>query len=181
MLAFRRKFHLVEAVRRWRSGEAGLGDALVAIIVLPFMMAMIFVLLEIGFNMRFRASVDSITQDATRGIAQDGALYWDATSTLGSSYGPNGWQEWGRQQLQSLCDTSGRCKAGQAPTMACNVAGGAGPLPNPGEPVNCTATFPYKPLASFTSTNPIFNLGFGSLWDNPIQAQATSRTVVGTG
>lgn len=186
MQGMRDRFRLAGVFRRWTAGEAGMGDAITAMIVLPFMMAMIFVLIEVGYNFRYRASVDAITQDAARGVSQDGANYWSATTTLGSEYaesdgsGRNGWSRWGTERLLELCGTRGeRCDpADPAPYMNCDPAS---PQASPGALVSCTAYFPYRPLATFTATNPVFNLGFGDLWNRPIETTVRSRTVVGTG
>jgi Flp pilus assembly protein TadG len=172
MLRMRRALRVGDVWTRWRAGEAGMGEALVAIIVLPFMVALIFVLVEVGFNLRFRAAVDAITQDAARGVAQDGGNFYAPTNTLGQA-----WSDWGTAQLVTLCGTtSQRCKT--VPTMACSPQI---PAALPGVDATCTATFDYKPIATFTSTNPVFNLGFGNMWNRPISTTVTGRTVVGTG
>jgi Flp pilus assembly protein TadG len=177
MLKMRKRFHLGEAWTRWRNKESGFSDVLTAMIILPFMMAMIFALIEVGFNLRYRAAVDAITQDTLRGVSQDGANYWEPTSTLPAGY--SGWAQWGQQALVQLCNydgTSARCNG--TPTMTCSPAT---PAVLPGGPTNCRAVFPYKPIATFTSTNRVFNLGFGRLWSDPIVADISGRAVVGRG
>lgn len=182
MLRLRRMFLIGDAWKSWRRGEAGMSEAAVAIFVLPFMMALIFTLIEVGFNLRFRAAVDGITQDAARGVAQDGANYWDRTSTLPIQFTPEGtgpgvgWDAWGTARLSELCTTTGRCDAGGA-TMTCSPNS---PSSAPGAPVTCTSNVNYKPVVGFTS-NGIFSLGFSGLWTNGVQETVESRTVVGTG
>lgn len=177
MLRLRRMFLFGEAWRNWRRGEAGMSEAAVAIFVLPFLMALIFTLIEVGFNLRFRAGVDGITQDTVRGVAQDGANYWDRTSTLPLQYQSSdlGWSAWGTDRLNELCETTGRCEP-QA-TMTCTPAL---PASAPGALVQCTAVVPYEPVVEFTS-NGIFSLGFSGLWADGIEQTVESRTVVGTG
>lgn len=156
-------------------GDTGMGEAATAIIVLPFMIALVFVILETGFNMRYRGMVDNVVQDTVRGISQDGADYWAATNTVPAGY-PN-WTTYGQSRLAELCgDGSARCT--QPPALTCWPAG---PYSEPGGASGCTATFYYKPIAGFTTNNPVFNLGFGSLWADPIETTIQSRTVVGTG
>jgi len=171
MMKLRRMFMVGDTYRRWRKGEAGMGDAALAMFILPFMMALIFVLLETGYNLRIRAAIDATTQDAARGVAQDGADYWDVTDTSGGV----GWSQWGSTQLKDLCDRTGRCTG--TPTMNCFPKT---IQPNPGEPVTCTATWTYKPIAPFTS-NSLFSLGFSGIWNGDITNTVTSRTVVGKG
>lgn len=154
--------------------DGGMGEAATAIIVLPFMIALVFVILETGFNLRYRGMVDNVVQDTVRGISQDGANYWAATNTVPIGY-PN-WQAYGQARLTELCSGNSRCK--QPPVLTCWPSG---PYSSPGGESGCTAVFHYKPIAGFTTDNPVFNLGFGRLWDNPIETTIRSRTVVGTG
>jgi len=152
-----------------------MGEAATAIVVLPFMIALVFVLLETGFNLRYRGMVDNVVQDTVRGIAQDGARSWEATSTVPAGYGGD-WQIYGQSRLAELCGGNARCT--QAPVLNCWPMG---PYSEPGGDAGCEATFYYKPIAGFTTSNPVFNLGFGRLWDRPITTRIDSRTVVGEG
>ncbi len=178
MIRLRKMFHLGDAFKTWRRGEAGMSEALVAIIVLPFMMAMIFTLIEVGFNLRFRAGVDSIMQDTVRGVAQDGANYWVRTSTLPEEYASPGlgWEAWAADRLDDLCVSTGRC-ADNTSIVDCTPQniGFA-----PGAPVECTATVDYQPVVQFTSRG-IFSLGFSGLWEDGVRSTVESRTVVGDG
>lgn len=156
------------------TGDRGMGEAATAIVVLPFMIALVFVLLETGFNLRYRGMVDNVVQDTVRGISQDGADYWAATNTVPVGYA--NWSSYGQARLNDLCNGNTRCT--QPPTLYCEPGA---PAASPGAPVFCIATFYYKPIAGFTTNNPVFNLGFGRLWDRPITTRIDSRTVVGTG
>lgn len=177
----RRWFHVSEAWRRWRAGEGGFAETATAIIVLPFMMATIFVLIEAGYNFSHRSRVEMVAQDAARGVAMDGANYWAATSTLDPKYatsvgGRNGWSRWGTEELRALCNSGKRC-TDAGTYLDCTPTS---PQVDPGATVTCTATVDYKQLVPFSS-NPIFSLGFSGLWSKPIKVTVTGQTTVGTG
>lgn len=163
----------IRGIRKLTS-DRGMGEAATAIVVLPFMIALVFVLLETGFNLRYRGMVDNVVQDTVRGISQDGADYWAATDTVPAGF-PN-WTAYGQSRLNDLCNGNTRCT--QPPALTCWPAG---PYAEPGGASGCTAVFYYKPIAGFTTNNPVFNLGFGRLWADPIETTIQSRTVVGTG
>lgn len=178
MKTMRRWFHVSEAWRRWRAGEGGFAETATAIIVLPFMMATIFVLIEAGYNFSHRSRVEMIAQDAARGVAMDGGNYWKPTSTVDEAYASpgQGWSAWGTAQLRALCNNGKRC-SDTGTWLTCTPET---PAVDPGATVTCTANMDYKQLVPFTS-NPIFSLGFSGLWTKPIKVTVTGQTTVGTG
>lgn len=172
----------MKRLRIWRD-ERGVGEALTAIIVLPFMMAVIFNLIEVGLNLQWRAQVETITRDAARGVSMEGSNFNSNGTVLPPEYGVEtsgliGWEKWGTAALQDLCDRDNGARCDDAlgkPRMECFPAGLA---TSAGEQVGCTAFFPYKPVAPFTATNPLFSLGFSPMWDDGITIEVTTRTAV---
>lgn len=192
----------------WGRQERGLSEIFSTIFILPLVIALIFVLVEIGFNMRYRMAVDDIVNDTARAVASDGtagvppqwsSLYpFGGASTLFDSngairpgaYNSSGgatWERVGQQRLQTLCG-SGNQRCTGTPTMRCTPtekdalpSSETWVAPDPGLIVRCTANFPYKNLVNFTVTNVNFNLGFGTFWSRPIVFTAQSRTMVGSG
>lgn len=179
----------LDATRRWLAGERGASEITAAIFVLPFLIALLFVLIELGFNLRYRGAVDNIVQDTTRSVAADGGnLYPPAFSgpanyNVGGNPG-TGWAGVGRARLLDLCGDGDatkwqrRCSDLRNVRMTCTPQK---PGPEPGTPVECTATFPYKPVAGFMSNNPVFSLGFSGIWNSPIEVTVRSVTSIGTG
>lgn len=168
----------------WREREHGVSEAAATIFILPLMIALIFVLIELGFNLQYRAKVDNIVQDTVRSISNEGGVYWPKTYTGPAKYGTGamagtGWEGYARDRLTALCGTvnsvSSRCSS--APTITCTpqIAAYAG------VEAKCTVTFPYKPVASFMSNNPAMNLGFGGIWSKPFTTTVTAPTTVGQG
>jgi hypothetical protein len=210
-------------IKGWMRAERGFGEVFSTLFILPFIVASIFVLVEIGFNMRYRIAVDDIVNDTVRAASTDGTagippawstLYPSAASRclelatpnpptppppnapprtrLCSSYAtqlnnPITWQNIGTQRLRSLCGAT-RCTSTANARMTCTPAHtDALPYttswvpPNAGLIVRCTGVFPYKNIASFTVSNQVFNLGFGTFWSDPIVFTAESMTMVGSG
>lgn len=167
------------------------------IFILPLVIAILFVLVEIGFNMRYRMSVDNIVQDTVRSVSADGTAGCPPTwSSIRSATGAcNGatrtWQTIGRQKLLGLCGNGAVRCTNTTPSnlsMTCTptqlnaiAAGGTLVAPEPGLTVRCTARFPYRNLVNFTVANRTFNLGFGNLWSAPIVVTAESTTMIGSG
>lgn len=172
-------------IRSWRAGERGASEVTAAIFILPLLIALVFVLIEVGFNIRYRGAVDNITQDTVRGIAHDGANYWAKSYTGPYDYAApgQGWQAYAQARLVDLCkdgtsSITKRCH--RAPTITCqpqNIQA------LPGFEAICTTTFYYKPVAGFMLDNPVMNLGFGGIWseDNPITVTVEAPTTVGRG
>jgi len=165
--------------------------------ILPLVIALLFVLVEIGFNMRYRMSVDNILHDTIRSVAMDGTAGcppdWSSLATASGAC--NGstrtWQTEGRRKLLGLCGNGAvRCTSTTPAnlSMTCTptqtnaiAAGGTKVAPEPGLTVRCTARFPYRNLVNFTVSNRTFNLGFGTLWSEPIVVTAESTTMIGSG
>lgn len=208
-------------VKEWLKAEKGFGEIFSTLFILPFVVASIFVLVEIGFNMRYRIAVDDIVNDTVRAASTDGTpgipppwstLYppsgarclenappppvplagGTTRQRLCSSYAtqqtnPITWQNVGTQRLRALCGSS-RCTNIANARMVCTPSHtdalpytATWVAPNAGGTLRCTGTFPYKNIASFTVNNQIFNLGFGTLWSDPIVFTAESMTMVGSG
>lgn len=174
----------LDATRRWLAGERGASEITAAIFILPFLIALVFVLIEVGFNLRYRGAVDNITQDTVRSIAADGGVMYEKAYSGPSKYrlDGTGWAGVGEQRLLELCGDGDpdkwqrRCT--DKPTMDCRPMM---PSAEPGADVSCTATFPYKPVAGFMANNPVFSLGFSGIWNNPISVTVKSVTTIGTG
>jgi hypothetical protein len=190
----------------WRNRESGVSEVFSTIFVLPLVIALIFVLVEVGINMRYRMSVDMIVHDTVRAVASDGtagvpppwsSIYPVNPTPYANSNGVlrpgvyNGasaptWERIGQRKLESLCNGLQRCTG--IPSMKCTPTevdaklGSETWVPaDPGVVVRCTAYFPYRNLVNFTVNNATFNLGFGTFWSRPIVFTAQSRTLVGSG
>lgn len=170
---------LLAPARAWANKERGASEVAAAIFVIPLMIALIFTLIEVGFNLHYRTQVDNVAQDAVRGVSHDGAVYDPRTYTgpRGERYEQDGagWQTWGQERLTQLCG-SARCK--QPPTITCSPS----TLQTyAGETATCRVRFWYSPITGRLLDNPIMNLGFGGLWSDPIEVEVTTVTTVGSG
>lgn len=154
-----------------RKAEEGLSEAATAIIVLPILLVTLFVMLDVGFNMRSRAMLDIIVQDTVRGVALDGGNMNPRTNSNGVS-----WSERGYQLLAEAC-TNGtiRCEGGTSnisfnctPTMASQV----------GDVVSCRGEFTYDVISPLSQGT--FGLGLQSLYDDPVVVTVQSRSSTGT-
>lgn len=165
------------AFSRWKQGERGFAEVAAAIITIPFMVSLIFVLIETGFNLRYRSFVDSLAQDTLRGVSMDGGTY-SSINSLGQS-----WDSWATAKANLLCSKTGapigssssRCT--QAPSVVCTPVGN--PLVALGSEAKCTFTFYYKPVIGLMQ-NDVFSLGFSGMFKQPISITITSRVLVGT-
>lgn len=163
-------FKLSARFARWRRGEGGFGEIMATIVVLPLIASLIFLLLETGFNIHYRSAVDSITQNAVRGIALEGGDLNPRTHT-----GTISWSQQAAKDLATLCGGSvgsgyypnGRCKQGP-PTISCTGA----PW-NTGTSFSCTSTFWYAPISPM-STNPLWSMGMSGLFNKPITITVNS-------
>lgn len=175
--------------KKWFSDESGMSDAAAAIFILPTIAFLIFALIDTGINFRYRAKVDEITQLTVRSMSVDGAAYWVRTTRLpytpsGGTYNPASfkWEQWGYDNLQKLCNDSGRCKS--APEMTCSITGeindteGRGIAPARNSLVTCSSVFPYKPVSPL-SYNPYTSLGFSLFLNKPIESTTTGLTIRG--
>ena len=153
----KKRHSLLLSFQKWRKAEKGVAEAYAAIIVLPIMMALIFLLAETGFEIHYRSNVDSVVQEAVRGISLEGGDYNPRTSTFApmsqinaySNSTTNTWSSRAQGALVALCATNGNYSIGrctQAPTVYCSPLLGA-----QGDQVSCTATFYYRPISSLSS------------------------------
>ena len=174
---------LRESYDRWRKGEKAFSEAFSAIIILPIVVASIFVLIEIGFYMRYRIAVDDVVHDTVRAISADGTAglpprWSNLFPAVGSPTNQDRWIYVSRERLRELCgSTNQRCTS--PPQMFCTPTGSV--AANPGVVVRCTATFPYRNILNFTVNNRTLNLGFPAFWSEPIIFTAQSQTMVGRG
>ena len=170
----KKKHSLLLSFQKWRKAEKGVAEAYAAIIVLPIMMALIFLLAETGFEIHYRSNVDSIVQEAVRGISLEGGDYNPRTSTFSptsqinvysNNSTTNTWSSRAQVALVSLCATNGNYNIGrctQPPTVSCFPTLGA-----QGDPVSCTATFYYRPISSLSSQT-WSSFGLSSFLTKPI-------------
>lgn len=175
------------AVLRWWQAEKGASEAAAFIILFPFLAFLIFALIETGVNFAFRGQVDNVVQNVTRGVTQDGGVYWERTTSSGSAGrylgAPGwGWEGWGLDQLNELCSSTGRCAS--PPTLSCTVAGGVTGggyyklATAAASNVTCTATVNYRTVTSLGS-NPATSLGFSTALTRPITVTVRGVTTVG--
>jgi hypothetical protein len=166
------QLRLQNRLARWRRGEAGFGEVATTIVVLPFMASLIFLLLEVGFNIHYRSGVDSIVQNTVRGIALEGG---DSNLRTHAS-GASPWTVQAGNTLATLCGgtigsnsyPNGRCK--RIPTINCPGTQGSVPT---GTEFSCTATFYYAPISPM-STNPLWSMGMSGLFTKPITITVNS-------
>lgn len=167
---------MMKSIRKWLASENGVSEAATVIFVLPVIVALVFVMLEAGFNMRSRTIVDNITQDIVRNVALDGGDMNPRTNVQGKS-----WSQIGLERLNSACSQNVlRCSG--TPTFSCTPAVAA----NIGDVVSCTATVSYatvSPLSTSTGKfDPIglvMSLGFAPMFTAPISS--TAQAVAATG
>lgn len=168
--------------KKWRKDESGAAEIYSTIVILPIIVALIFLLLETGFEIHYRSNVDSIVAEAVRGISLEGGDYnprvsiYSPTSEVNSNSGSttNTWSSHAQIALAALCGNSnngsypvGRCT--QAPTVFCTPLTGT-----QGEPVQCTATFYYLPISSLSSQS-WSSFGLSTLLTKPISITINSQ------
>lgn len=165
------------AFSRWKQGERGFAEVAAAIITIPFMVSLIFVLIETGFNLRYRSMVDSLAQDTIRGVSMDGGTQ-SSINSLGQS-----WDAWALAKAKLLCSKTGalagssasRCS--QDPVVTCTPSGI--PLQPVGSVAQCRFIFYYKPVIGLMKSD-VFALGFNGMFEKPFDITLTSRVLVGT-
>lgn len=160
---------------QWRRGESGVAEATAFILIIPLITSLLFVLIDVGFNLRYRLMVDNVTQDAVRGAALDGGNNWPRTNTLSI-----GWGQDLQNRLYKICSSTyptnpGRCPAGSAGAPVGSCSPKIATLTTPD--VTCTSTFHYYRISPL-STNPVTSLGFHTMFTNPIVVTLTSRAAV---
>lgn len=139
--------------------ERGSSELPVTIILLPFVIFLIFALIDISFYMNTRSNVQSILRDGTRLVA----LYGGNSS--GSPLNPNGknidvmitdrlWQN--GECTQSYCDSKPIVSC--TPNLARNIA----------QDVSCTITYDYRPVVND------FFFGFSGVTDPKFTIRETS-------
>lgn len=172
----------MRTLRRWLKREDGVSEAATTIFVMPIIMALIFLLVETGFNIRTRTVLDSIVQDTVRSVSLDGGYNNPRASALSTSYtnlgGTNsGWAKVGTERLQQACDDDAvRISNCASITIICSPRIAA----NVGQEVSCSLSTgaKYKTLSPL-STNPLFSFGFGPLFETPISLTIKSRSALG--
>lgn len=165
-------------VRGWLKRESGVSEAATAIWVLPIIAALIFLLVEAGFNMRTRTALDNIVQDTVRSAALEGGYNNPRSSSLSSAYSAGGWAQLGTERLRASC-ADGNIRT----TMSCgslSVACDKAVVNNTGDSITCWLNPPvtYKTVSTL-STNPAFSFGMAGLFDTPISVSITSKSAIG--
>lgn len=168
--------------KEWLKGERGMSEAAVAIIYLPLLVALIFLLVETGFNMRTRTMTDTILQDTARSAALDGGANNARATGLTSKYTSvktvgGGWAKVGTERLVAAC------KDGSVRSTSCSITISCSPAVAKfaGDKVSCWLTTPitYKTLSPM-STNPLFSFGMAGLFTTPISNKIESRAAIGS-
>lgn len=158
-------------LQKRRDDESGLSEAATAIIVLPILLVTLFVMLDVGFNMRSRAMLDILVQDTVRGVALDGGDLNPRTNSTGAA-----WSDRGFQLLQDAC-ANGTIRCAGAPDITFNctptVAAQVGDI------VSCTASFTYDVISPLSTGD--LGLGLQGLYDDPVEVTVQSRSSTGTG
>lgn len=170
-------------LRMWLRREDGLSEATTAIFILPILAALIFLLIETGFNINTRTTMDNIVQDTARSAALDGGYNNPRSTLLPSAYtnmaGSNsGWAAVGTQRLQAACN-SGMIRSQNSCSslkIVCNTAIAA----FAGDTITCALASPlqYK-VVSPLSTSPVFSFGFGPMFTKPISVSVSAASAIG--
>lgn len=171
----------LSSLKKWLKNERGVAEIYSAIIVLPVLVSLIFLLVETGFEVHYRSNVDSIVAQAVRGISLEGADYnprvsiYPPTSNVNTNSGSttNSWSSHAQQALVSLCGNNGNYSVGrcsQVPTVTCSPASPG----NQGDPVSCTADFYYRPVSPLSSQT-WSSFGLSSFLTKPIVITINSQ------
>jgi hypothetical protein len=161
-------------LRAWLFREEGVSEAATAIFVLPLIAALVFLVIEAGFNVRTRIVIDSTLQDTVRSVSLDGGDNSPRTTSLTGQT----WSQVGTQRLQAAC-TSGAIRATNS-CLSLGVTCSPAAANAAGDNVFCFLTTPitYKTLSPL-STNALFSFGFSGLFTTPIQSRVDSVASVG--
>lgn len=159
--------------RKSRREESGM-ETIAMVIVIPFIVVLIFALIDIGRLFQTRMLVDNIARDTVRQVAVDGGDYNPRTNTIGHS-----WTKEAQAQLtkngnclHSLCqhgklpkiDCSFVTAPGGTPPTPANPTGShASVVPKQGYTVSCVVTYPYRAFNQTLLNSPVLGLGMGSL------------------
>jgi hypothetical protein len=190
--------------------EGGFSELATVIFILPILVYMIFTLLEVGFEVRYRMAVDTITREAVRGAALDGGNLPVASKNSlqlqGNKYFPlsnkgtgstyyydtgqgqvpiNSYDGLGSARLDILCGLV--VNGSNAGSDRCDASKGppimtCSPIKAAyiGDLITCTATFNYKPITSFAS-NPVASFGLSGFLTHPITVTETAAATVNGG
>lgn len=173
----------MKRLRSWFIREEGVSEAATAIFVLPIIVALIFLLVETGFNIRTRTIIDNDLEDTVQSVAHDGGYDNPRSTTLPTSYtsgvgSQTGWALLGTERLQADCKDGliRSVNACNTLTVTCTPAVAA----TAGATVSCSLGTPitYKTLSPL-STNPLFSFGFGPLFTTPISDSISSVAALG--
>lgn len=170
---------MLMSLRKWLRGEGGVSEAATAIFVLPIIGTMIFLLVDVGFNIRTRTVIDSIVQDTARSAGLDGGALNARGTQLDTAVYTAGWSTVGTKRLVAACN-AGQIRSTAACStlkMTCTPARAL----NVGDLVTCKLTtgITYKTLSPL-STNPAFSLGMSGLFTTPIKVSVSSVASIGS-
>jgi Flp pilus assembly protein TadG len=164
-----------QAIARLRGDERGT-ETIVALFVLPILFILALGIIDIGFMMKTRMSVESIARDAVRAAAVDGGNYTRATAAEQG-------RPWDAAALAALyrngsC-TQSPCK--HAPSVDCQTITSptgsvyrSNQVNRAGDLITCTVQYPYKPITGGILSTPM-GLGLGALVDRPFTITVTAR------
>lgn len=157
---------------RLHRGEGGFSEAATAIFVLPLLALLIFMLIETGWNIRYRLLLDNIVSGATRGVALDGA---NCNPKAGCKNASQSWSSKITTQIDTLCGTGSTARCKIVTPSRCTPQSLATKV---GDTVKCTVTVSYTPLTAMAS-NPVSSLGFSTLLTADITTTVESAAGVG--
>lgn len=167
---------LFKSVRRHTRREESGVETVAMIIVIPFLVVLIFALIDVGRMFQTRMSVDNIARDTVRRVAADGGDMNPHTNTLHKS--------WTVQAQGQLTTASGKCKLslcqpGKKPIIDCRYVtrpGGTPPTPSSytgyersetvpaaGWTVSCVVIYPYRGINQTLLNAPVLGMGMGTL------------------
>lgn len=163
-------------IRKWFIKEDGVSEAATAIFVLPLIAALVFLIVETGFNIRTRTMVDSIVQDTTRSAALEGG--WNNPRATSLPTGKT-WVSVGTSRLQSAC-TQGVIRSKSSCSSLAIVCTTPAVSSYAGDLVTCGLSSPITyATVSPLSTNPLFSYGMQGVFTTPITSQVSSVAAVG--
>lgn len=167
---------MILKLKNWFKKEGGVSEATTAIFVLPLVVALIFLVVEAGFNIRTRVMVDNLVQDTTRSAALEGG--WN---NLRATSLPSGktWASVGTERIQEACRT-GTIRS-KTPCNSLSIICTTPAVANyAGDAVTCRLGTPitYATLSPL-STNPLFSYGFQGVFTTPITSSVTSSAAIG--
>lgn len=167
---------MIKKLQKWLKREEGISEATTAIFVLPLIVALIFLVVEAGFNIRTRVMIDNIVQDTTRSAALEGG--WNNPRATSLPAGKT-WASVGTERLQEACRT-GTIRSKTACGSLSIVCITPAVANFAGDAVTCRLgrSITYATLSPL-STNPLFSYGFQGVFTTPITSSVTSSASIG--